>query len=164
MFALECLKSIKHDIVFDIYGPKEDVDYWNQCQDVINRLPANIEVKYKGELDQKKVIPIMRKYNVFLLPTRSENFGHVIVEAMQAGLIPIISDQTPWVGLQDVNIGWSIPLNRGVDYIKAIDSLCEINSKDYTDKSSRTMSYIHTKIDIKLIAEKYLNFFYNINT
>jgi glycosyltransferase involved in cell wall biosynthesis len=164
LFALECLKSIKHDIVFDIYGPKEDVDYWNQCQDAINRLPANIEVKYKGELDQKKVIPIMRKYNVFLLPTRSENFGHVIVEAMQAGLIPIISDQTPWVGLQDVSIGWSIPLNRKVDYIKAIDSLCEINSKDYTDKSSRTMSYIHTKIDIKLIAEKYLNFFYNINT
>ena len=164
LFALECLKSIKHDVVFDIYGPKEDVGYWNECQNVINNLPANIKVKYKGGVDQKKVIPIMRRYHVFLLPTRSENFGHVIVEAMQAGLIPIISDQTPWVGLQDVNIGWSIPLNRKLDYIKAIDSLCKINSKDYMNKSSRTMSYIHTKIDINLIAEKYLNFFYKINT
>ena len=40
----------------------------------------------------------------------------------------------------------------------------EINNKDYTEKSSRTMSYIHTKIDNKLAAEKYLNFFNNINT
>ena len=162
MFALECLKSVKYDIVFDIYGAKEDVDYWNQCQEIINSLPANIEVKYKGELDQNKVVSIMRKYHVFLLPTRSENFGHVIVEAMQAGLIPIISDQTPWIGLQELTIGWSIPLSREVDYIKAINSLCKINGKDYTDKSSRVMSYIHTKIDTKFITEKYLNFYYNI--
>ena len=105
----------------------------------------------------------MRKYHAFLLPTLSENFGHVIVEAMQAGLIPIISDQTPWKGLEKINIGWSIPLNRELDYIKAINSLCEINNKNYTDKSSGVINYIQAKIDNKLAAEKYFNFFKYIN-
>jgi glycosyltransferase involved in cell wall biosynthesis len=164
LFSLQLLTSITQKVIFDIYGPKEDVNYWNKCQEVIDKLPDNIEVSYKGELPQLKVIIVMRKYHAFLLPTFSENFGHVIVEAMQAGLIPIISDQTPWMGLQELAIGWSIPLNREVDYIKAINSLCEINNKDYTEKSSRTMSYIHTKIDNKLASEKYLNFFNNINT
>lgn len=105
----------------------------------------------------------MRKYHAFLLPTLSENFGHVIVEAMQAGLIPIISDQTPWRGLEKINIGWSIPLNRELDYIKAINSLCEINNKNYSHKSSGVINYIQAKIDNKLAAEKYLNFFKYIN-
>ena len=164
LFSLQLLTSITQKVIFDIYGPKEDVNYWEKCQKVIDKLPDNIAVSYKGELPQQKVIIVMRKYHAFLLPTFSENFGHVIVEAMQAGLIPIISDQTPWIGLQELTIGWSIPLNREVDYIKAINALCEINNKDYTEKSSRTMSYIHTKIDNKLAAEKYLNFFNNINT
>jgi len=164
LFSLQLLSSITQKVIFDIYGPKEDINYWDKCQEVINKLPDNIAVSYKGELPQQKVIIVMRKYHVFLLPTFSENFGHVIVEAMQAGLIPIISDQTPWIGLHELTIGWSIPLNREVDYIKAINSLCEINNKDYTDKSSRAIRYIHTKIDNKLAAEKYLKFFNNINT
>jgi glycosyltransferase involved in cell wall biosynthesis len=164
LFALRLLKFIERRVVFDIYGPKEDVKYWGKCQEAIDNLPANVSVLYKGELSQQKVITIMRDYNALLLPTLSENFGHVIVEAMQVGLIPIISDQTPWVGLQELNIGWSIPLHREGDYIEAINSLCIMDKKSYTDKSFRVSSYIHTKIDSKLVAEKYLRFFNNINT
>jgi len=159
LFALELLQPITQKIIFDIYGPKEDVKYWRKCQEVIDNLPKNIMVSYKGELPQQEVITTMRQYHVFLLPTFSENFGHVIVEAMQAGLIPVISDQTPWNKLQGLNVGWSIPLNRRANYVKAINSLCEINNKDYKERSSRVMNYINTKIDADLIAEKYLNFF-----
>ena len=161
---MQLLKSITRKVIFDIYGPIEDVNYWDKCKNAIDKLPPYIKVSYKGELPPQKVIIIMRKYHAFLLPTFSENFGHVIVEAMQAGLIPIISDQTPWIGLEKLTIGWSIPLNRELDYINAINSLLEINNKDYTDKSSRVIRYIHAKINNKLAAEKYFNFFNNINT
>jgi glycosyltransferase involved in cell wall biosynthesis len=164
LFSLQLLKSITRKVIFDIYGPIEDVNYWDKCKNAIDKLPPYIKVSYKGELPPQKVIIIMRKYHAFLLPTFSENFGHVIVEAMQAGLIPIISDQTPWIGLEKLTIGWSIPLNRELDYINAINSLLEINNKDYTDKSSRVIRYIHAKINNKLAAEKYFNFFNNINT
>ena len=164
LFSLQILKFIKQKVIFDIYGPIEDINYWDKCKNAIDKLPLHIKVSYKGKLPPQKVIIKMRKYHAFLLPTLSENFGHVIVEAMQAGLIPIISNQTPWKGLEKLNIGWSVPLNRELNYINAINSLCEMNNKNFTDKSSRVMCYIQAKIDNKLAADKYLNFFKYINT
>lgn len=162
LFSLKLLNHIKEKIVFDIYGPIEDVKYWNRCKKVIDKLPSNIKVSYKGELSIKQVILIMRKYHAFLLPTLSENFGHVIVEAMQAGLIPIISDQTPWTGFEKLNIGWSVPLNREKDYITAINFLCKINNQNFKNKSYKVMRYINFKLDNKLAAKKYINFFKKI--
>jgi glycosyltransferase involved in cell wall biosynthesis len=46
---------------------------------------------------------------VFLLPTRGENFGHVIREAMAAGLCPVISDATPWTDVARHAGGVALP-------------------------------------------------------
>lgn len=158
-YALTLLKNIKYNIVFDIYGPKEDISYWNECQEIITTLPTNINVSYKGSLAQNEIVDKMREYHTFLFPTLSENFGHVIVESMQAGLIPIISDQTPWLNLYAINAGWDIPLNDNKLYINAIEELYIMNSKEYTKKSLATIKYIHSKLDMKKLTEDYTNFF-----
>ncbi len=161
-YALNLLKNIKYDIVFDIYGPKEDMDYWNECQDIIDSLPKNIHISYKGSLAQNEIVNKMREYHAFLFPTLSENFGHVIVEAMQSGLVPIISDQTPWLNLDDINAGWDIPLSNEKLYIKAIEQLYEISSEEYTKKSLAIMKYIHNTLDMKKLTKDYVNFFNKI--
>lgn len=161
-YALNLLKNIKYDIVFDIYGPKEDMDYWNECQDIIDSLPKNIHVSYKGSLAQNEIVNKMREYHAFLFPTLSENFGHVIVEAMQAGLIPIISNQTPWLNLDDINVGWDIPLNDDILYINVIEKLYKMDSKEYIKKSLAAMKYIQKKLDMKKLKYDYINFFNQI--
>lgn len=161
-YALNLLKNIKYNVVFDIYGPKEDMVYWKECQNIIDTLPENISVSYKGSLAQNKIVDKMREYNAFLFPTLSENFGHVIVEAMQAGLVPIISDQTPWLNLDDINVGWDIPLSNEKLYVKAIEQLYEISSEEYTKKSLAIMKYIHNKLDMKKLTKDYTNFFNKI--
>lgn len=159
LFALKLLKFVEKEIVFDIYGPKEDINYWSKCEAVISQLPSHISVSYKGELPQPRVVTIMRDYHAFFLPTLSENFGHVIVEAMQAGLIPVISDQTPWLNLQKLGVGWSISLDKKESYVRAIEDLCEMQGEDYTNKSLGVMRYIRDKIDNKMIAKEYLDLF-----
>jgi len=161
IFSLQLLKLISHDVIFDIYGPKEDIKYWQECLEVISQLPSNINVSYKGQIRPEKVLSTMRQYHVFLFPTLSENFGHAIVESMQAGLVPVISDQTPWQNLQKKNVGWSIPLNRTDDYIQAINTLCEINSKEYSKKSLRVIQFINASTNNKTLIENYFNFFNN---
>ena len=53
---------------------------------------------------------MLGKHHVFLFPTLGENFGQVILEAMTAGCAILISDATPWRGLQEKGYGWELPL------------------------------------------------------
>jgi glycosyltransferase involved in cell wall biosynthesis len=98
-YALKILNS-KYDgeISYDIYGIREDKNYWEECIALIKALPKNVHAKYCGELKPNQVLDIFSKYDAFLFPTRGENFGHVIYESMATGCFPIISDQTPWRG------------------------------------------------------------------
>ncbi len=158
-FALNILKNVKGNVVFDIYGPKEDEKYWRECEEIIKSLPKNVKVSYKGSLSQSEIVPKMREYHCFLFPTLSENFGHVIVEAMQAGLVPIISNQTPWRDLESVNAGWDIELDKKEQYIKAIEVLCGMNREDYSKKSFSIIEYIHKKLDMQQLKQEYIDFF-----
>lgn len=155
-FVLNILSTIKYPIILDIYGPKEDLSYWEKCFEITESLPNNIKVGYNGILKQKEVILIMRNYHVFFFPTETENFGHVIVEAMQAGLVPIISNQTPWVNLEEQEAGWDIPLSNEKLYIKVIIEMYKMNAKEYTQLSSNVIRYINKKLNILELKEKYV--------
>lgn len=80
----------------DIYGPVEDVAYWEKCKRLIAELPPNTIASYNNELDPMKVSSTFADYDLFALPTHGENFGHVIFEALRAGTPVLISDRTPW--------------------------------------------------------------------
>jgi glycosyltransferase involved in cell wall biosynthesis len=47
--------------------------------------------------------------SLFLLPSHSENFGLVIADAMAHGLPAIVTDTTPWRGLNDTGGGACVP-------------------------------------------------------
>jgi len=162
LFALEILRNIDIDITFDIYGPKEDIEYWNKCNKIIKELPNTIIVNYKGCLKQSEIISVMRGYNAFFFPTLSENFGHVIVEAMQSGIVPIISDQTPWIDLEKYNAGYDIPLNNKKKFIETIKKLYYMDKEEYQNLSLNTMRYIKNKLNIEQLKLDYIKFFNNI--
>ena len=74
-------------ITFDIYGPKEDKRYWDLCKEIIDSLPKSIEVNYMGPIENENVNDMFQNYDLFFLPTKGENFGHVILESMSAGYL-----------------------------------------------------------------------------
>lgn len=111
LMAIEILKTVKQPISYHIYGPIEDREYWSECVKVIDNLPSNICVEYKGELLPEEVIETIAKYDLFFMPTKGENYGHVIAEALCAGLPILIADTTPWRDLEAKGIGWDLPLD-----------------------------------------------------
>jgi glycosyltransferase involved in cell wall biosynthesis len=122
-YALRVLARVRVPIDFTIYGPLEDPKYWGECQALIDELPSNIRAVYSGELQHAKVEPTFRQHDVFFFPTRGENFGHVIQEALNAGLAILISDQTPWRGLQQDGVGWALPLSDQGGFVQVLDEL-----------------------------------------
>ncbi len=96
-YAAKILQRVQNGTIhLDIYGNQEDPDYWEECLLELRKLPLNITWEYLGEADAEAVPQIFAKYDLFLFPTCAENYGHVILEAMSGGCIPLISDKTPW--------------------------------------------------------------------
>lgn len=93
---LRILATITCQTQIDIFGPVEDLAYWEKCKRLIAELPPNTRVSYKNELEANKVSSTFANYDLFALPTRGENFGHVIFEALRAGTPVLTSDQTSW--------------------------------------------------------------------
>ena len=107
--ALQPISSNKIDL--DIFGPIEDERYWKDCVAVINGLPENIIVRYRGAVDSADVLNTIAAYDLYVLLTSGENFGHTIYEALSASVPVLISDQTPWRQLREKKAGWDLPLS-----------------------------------------------------
>src|SRR5699024_6447779 len=72
--ALKLLTHVDCPVSYDIYGPIEDKDYWQRCQNLIQALPEHIKVNYKGGLTPPEVIPTLSEYDLFFMPTKGENY------------------------------------------------------------------------------------------
>ena len=121
--ALSILRSVKATVVFDIYGPTENMSYWNECQVLISELPPNVKVKYCGNVLPGNVLEIFGNYDLFLFPTGGEAYGNVIAESLTAGTPVLLSTETPWRDLEADGLGWDIELNNLDAFVTVIESV-----------------------------------------
>jgi len=133
--ALEILAGVSCDVDFRIYGPREDARYWRRCEALFDRLPANVRVGYRGVLDPDEVHGVLGEHDLFLLPTRGENFGHAILEALLAGCLVLVSDRTPWRGLEDMGVGWDLPLEDLAAWRAAIEAYAGVGPEERSSRS-----------------------------
>jgi len=54
-FALRVLSQVRTSVWFSIYGPKEDLDYWHECERLISTMPDHIKVYYEGSIANERV-------------------------------------------------------------------------------------------------------------
>lgn len=129
--ALEALALVTSRIDFTIYGPISDPANWARCEELIAALPANVTAHRDGELANDKVPQALAEQELLLLPSRSENFGHAIFEALAAGTPVVIGDRTPWRGLEAAKAGYDIALPDPAAIASAIDRLASLPADDY---------------------------------
>jgi glycosyltransferase involved in cell wall biosynthesis len=114
----------------DIIGPEEDSAYTDELKALAKELGGDQMVRFLGSQSPAILQTLLPDYDFFVLPTRHENFGHVIVEAWAAGLPVIISDQTPWCDLEAKGIGWDIPLSDTERWVRVLENCMRMDSED----------------------------------
>lgn len=134
--ALEILKGVTDDVDFFIYGTKEDEQYWNDCQRLIAELPANVRAEYLGSVTPDKVVTTLSQYDVLLLPTLGENFGHVVFESLTAGCPVLLSDRTPWRDLSSSKAGYDIALEDLSGIRSAISQFAKMDKVEFSEWSN----------------------------
>lgn len=146
LYALEVLTEVKAPVIFTIHGPREDEGYWRDCAAVIARMPSNIEIVEGGSVEPTDVVPTLAQHDLFFLPTQGENYGHVIGEALEAGLRILISDRTPWRGLAADGVGDDLPLEAPSAFVQAIEQAAARN--DRMEAAGRSYAFLAKAFDV----------------
>ena len=158
--ALRMLQGIHGNVTFTILGPVGDRNYWNKCRMLIDKLPDNITVVYKGSILHENVIGELRNHDLFFLPTHGENYGHVIFEALSAGCPVLISDQTPWRNLVQKGIGWDIPLKDNSSFLNIIQDCVKMEGQTHFKFSNNARNFCKEYLKNNELVQMNKNLFY----
>lgn len=153
-FALKILAQVRLPVVFTIYGPKEVASYWTECESIIASCPPNIQVIYDGTVHPLAVKQTLAQHDLFFLPTKGENYGHVIHEALAAGLPVLISDRTPWNNIEIEGVGWAFSLDSIESFSRKIEEIAKWSEKEHELIANRTVLYATNKAMDSVVLAK----------
>lgn len=159
IYAIQRLASIHDNVQLDLCGSLYDDDYWKRCKEQIALLPANVHVRLIDVVAGDDVPELLSNYHLMFLPTRGENFGHVIFETLSAGRPVLISDRTPWLGLKADLAGMDIPLEKPEDFAAAITEFTKMDQAEYDKWSQGAFDYVLRYLAQDRTTDKYLELF-----
>ena len=158
LLVLQSLKNCNLKIDYTICGPIKDQAYWQLCLTEINNLPSNISVNYKGEILHTFIEKELSENHVFIMPSKSENFGHAISEALSCGMPVITSNFTPWNDLDKAKAGINVD-NDIVSIQKAISFFADMNQEMFNSYKKSTLHYFLIKNDVGQKKQSYKKMF-----
>ena len=88
-----------------IYGP----DYHGHKIEInkIKHHKDNIFI-HDAIYDSEIKTDLFKSFDLFILPSKNENFGYVILESLSCGLPVLTTNKTPWEDIKNKNAGWII--------------------------------------------------------
>lgn len=156
---LESLQNIKYNVHYHIYGPILDEKYWAICQKLISTLPDNIVVEYKGELPPNKVAKAISTFHYYIQPSKSENFGHSIFEALSMGIPVITSEYTPWNSLHEKRAGWNVSIANSDHLLDIMNAAFNQSVEEHKEFSKGARFLAKEYVENLNLKDKYITLF-----
>jgi glycosyltransferase involved in cell wall biosynthesis len=145
-YLLRALVRVRTPIQLTMVGPLREPDYWEQCRAIMAELPPTVTAEHVGEVTPAEVLNTFARYDLFALPTRGENYGHVILEALMAGTPVLISDQTPWRGSDDGAVE-TLPLADVDGWVAAIERWASFDAAELQLRREAAFRYARNYLE-----------------
>lgn len=138
-FLISVLSKVTSEVEFNIFGPKEDMNYWEKCKILLKKLPSNIIVNIENEISHNKVLDVFSKNDLFAFPTKGEALGHIILESLSASTPVLVSDKTSWLS-DDFKGLQAIPLNEQT-WINQINEWTKLSNDEINSRRKAAFDY-----------------------
>ena len=97
--------ELKQGWTVRIVGPDQD-NHTAELQAQSEKLRITRDFIFAGAKYDDELAAEYANADLFILPTHSENFGSVVIEALAQGVPVITTKQAPWAELQEFQCGW----------------------------------------------------------
>ncbi len=133
-FLLEVLRQVGVAVSVTVHGPVVDQPYWAACL--------------------RHVAATFAAHDLFVFPTRGENYGHVIAESLAAGTAVIVSDRTPWQADPDFALT-VLPLDRPAPWIEHIEAWARLDPSTLALRRSAAAAFMRRQGDANRAAAQH---------
>jgi hypothetical protein len=141
----------------DIYGKIEDVNYFRKLKELIKNEST---IKYKSSLSKKNKYKVLSKYNVYLFPSKTENFGITVLEALSCGLYVVSNKNLPWKILERFNFGKLIYFT-GENLEKVVNNINNTLHNKRLIYKNKVYLFLRNYYSWSKISEKYWSAYIN---
>lgn len=97
------------EVIVDVHGGALEPVYESYCRRLAASVAPGVHLTFHGTIEHRRVADVFAAADVFVLPTASENFGHVIGEALASACPVAVADTTPWTPVIEAGGGWLLP-------------------------------------------------------
>lgn len=137
--------------------------YLSSLQGQIKELSLEKVILFKGHLEGEAKNEMIASSKALILPSKSENFGNVVLEALAQGTPIIASKNTPWHLLEEFNAGYWIDGNVN-EIVKSIMKLLELKDSEYLQMRKNAFELCKSKFDIKTNINVWENYYKKTTT
>lgn len=153
--AVSLLRNEKFNVIIAGEG---DQKYIESLIKLTQLKEVDRKIRFLGGVYGQDKWDLYEQANLFILPTYSENFGIVIIEALAAGVPVITTTGTPWKELDTYNCGWWIDLS--VENItNALYEAINTSREELIMMGQRGRKLVEEKYDNKVVAKEMFEFY-----
>ena len=147
-------ESSNKDWKLDVVGPKDNNIFYKKIFKLSKNNPYNNVRFLKPVFSDHQKSKLFNHYDLLLLPSKSENFGMVVLESLSRGLPVLTTANTPWQSIKKHNAGWIISDNYS-SLLNTLKKIFNFSVKKFNIKSNNAIN-LAKKYKLNLIIRKYL--------
>jgi glycosyltransferase involved in cell wall biosynthesis len=138
-----------------------ELKYKLNLDKLISELDLTDQIVFNGEIMGSEKERIISSSLVLVLPSKSENFGNVVLEALSQGTPIIASIHTPWQQLEANNAGYCVEPSQ-LELKKALENILNMKESTYSSMRNSSYSYCKNEFDILTKIGLWLEYYKNI--
>lgn len=156
--AIKIIKDKGFNALFKIGGGRED-KYYKKVRQLTKYLGVEDHVEWFGKIDRNEVLDLMQKSDCFVLPSTSESFGTVYIEAMACGKPVIASLSGGPESIVNDKTGILVSVDNPEELANALIHMIK-NHSSYSPVAIR--QEFLDKFSKRAITKKYINLYQSI--
>jgi glycosyltransferase involved in cell wall biosynthesis len=138
-------------------------EYYLHLKKVIEDLNMGRSIEFKGHIEGNQKNKLLAESLALVLPSKSENFGNVVLEALAQGTPVIASKNTPWEILEQANAGFWIGATVN-ELERAFIKILTLSEEKNLLIRKNAYDLCNENFNIKNNIQKWLDYYKHITT